>query len=138
MLVEEQTMFSKKLARTFKAGKGLHVMYSTLLMFWVGDVLAGSAQSLSDIVSNVQGNIITLGPLLTIVSYIAGVGFAIAGIVKFKAHKDNPTQVALSQPIVYICVGAGLLFLPSIMSSAGTTVFGGSQVSAGKGATGLQ
>lgn len=131
-------MLTEKLSNVLKTGKCLAFLYSMLLSFWVGDVLAAD-QSLSDIVSNVQGNIITLGPLLTIVSYIAGVGFAIAGIVKFKAHKDNPTQVALSQPIVYLCVGAGLLFLPSIMSSAGSTVFGSSGASsAGKGSTGLQ
>lgn len=131
-------MLREKLSKVLKAGKGLSFLYSTLLAFWVGDVLAGSSQSLSDIVSNVQGNILTLGPLLTIISYIAGVGFAIGGIVKFKAHKDNPTQVALSQPIVLLCVGAGLLFLPSIMASAGSTIFGGSSTSAGKGSTGLQ
>lgn len=132
-------MLREKLSNLLKTSKCLGFLYSTLFAFWMGDVLAGSSASLSDIVSNVQGNIITLGPLLTIISYIAGVGFAIAGIVKFKAHKDNPTQVALSQPIVYLCVGAGLLFLPSIMSSAGSTVFGGQGgTSAGKGSTGLQ
>lgn len=131
-------MLNKKLSNVLKASKGLNVLYGTLFAFWVGDVLAQSGQSLSDIVSNVQGNVLTLGPLLTIISYIAGVGFAIAGIVKFKAHKDNPQQVSLSQPIVYLAVGAGLLFLPSIMASAGSTVFGGSQTSAGKGSTGLQ
>jgi len=108
------------------------------LLFLSEQASAAAAQSLSDIVSNVQGNIITLGPLLTIVSYISGVGFAIAGIVQFKAHKDNPAQVPLSKPMVYLGVGAALLFLPSIMQSAGTTVFAGSQTSAGKGSTGLQ
>ena len=85
-----------------------------------------------------QTNVVTLGPLLTIISYIAGVAFAIAGIVKFKTHKDNPQQATLSQAIVYLGVGAALLFLPTIMASAGTTVFGGSETSAGKGDTGLQ
>lgn len=129
----------KKLVSSLKASKSLSFLYSMLLAFWIGDVVAQSGQSLSDIVSTVQGNVLTLGPLLTIISYIAGIAFAIAGIVKFKAHKDNPTQVALSQPIVYLAVGAGLLFLPSIMASAGSTVFGqGQATSAGKGATGLE
>lgn len=132
-------MLREKLLNVLKTSKGLSLLYSTLLAFWVGDVMAQSGQSLSDVVGTMQGNIQTLGPLLTIISYIAGIAFAIAGIVKFKAHKDNPTQVALSQPIVYICVGAGLLFLPSIMASAGSTIFGSGQaVSAGKGATGLE
>lgn len=113
------------------------LLFSTVLLIWGQEVLA-AAQSLSDIVGNVQENIITLGPLLTIISYIAGVAFAIAGIVKFKTHKDNPQQATLSQAIVYIGVGAALLFLPTLMSSAGTTVFGGSETSAGLGDTGLQ
>ena len=58
--------------------------------------------------------------------------------MKFKTHKDNPQQATLSQAIVYLGVGAALLFLPTIMASAGTTVFGGSETSAGKGDTGLQ
>ncbi len=132
-------MLRKKLSSALKTSRCLSVLYSTLLAFWVGDAMAQSGQSLSDIVGTLQDNVLTLGPLLTIISYIAGVAFAIAGIVKFKAHKDNPTQVALSQPIVYLCVGAGLLFLPSIMASAGSTIFGSGQaVSAGKGSTGLE
>ncbi len=107
------------------------------LLIWGQEVLA-AAQSLSDIIGNVQQNITTLGPLLTIISYIAGIAFAIAGIVKFKTHKDNPQQATLSQAIVYIGVGAALLFLPTIMASAGTTIFAGSETSAGKGETGLQ
>jgi hypothetical protein len=130
---------AKKLFSTLKTLACGGLLASTGLLVWSTDALASSGgQGLSDIVNNVQTNIITLGPLLTIVSYIAGVGFAIAGIVQFKAHKDNPTQVPLSKPLVYLGVGAALLFLPSIMASAGTTIFGGSQVSAGKGQTGLQ
>ncbi len=129
----------RKLSSILKSVKGLSLLSGSILSFWVGEAFAQSGQSLSDIISTVQGNILTLGPLLTIISYIAGVAFAIAGIVKFKAHKDNPTQVALSQPIVYLLVGAGLLFLPSIMQSAGTTVFGSGQAqSAASGATGLE
>jgi len=108
------------------------------LLFLSELAYAAAAQSLSDIVGNVQGNILVLGPLLTVVSYISGVGFAIAGIVQFKAHKDNPAQVPLSKPMVYLGVGAALLFLPSIMTSAGQTVFAGSQTSAGYASTGLQ
>ena len=55
---------------------------------------------------------------------MAGIGFAMAGILQFKAHKDNPAQVPLSKPIVYVCVGAFLLFLPQLMGTAGKSVFG--------------
>lgn len=129
-------MFNGKLHGTLKVLTGCGAIFS-LLMLW-GQEASAAAQSLSDIVKNIQTNVETLGPLLTIISYIAGVAFAIGGIVKFKTHKDNPQQATLSQAIVYLGVGAALLFLPTIMASAGTTVFGGSETSAGKGDTGLQ
>lgn len=87
-------------------------------------IAAQSGQDLKTIVGNVKTNITSLISLLIIISYIAGVGFALAGILQFKAHKDNPTQVPLSKPIVLLAVAACLLFLPSIMSTAGRTVFG--------------
>jgi len=120
-------MLNKKLIGLLSAG---------VLLIWGHEAFA-AAQGLSDIVGNVRDNIITLAPLLTIISYISGVAFAIAGIVKFKTHKDNPQQATLSQAIVYVAVGAALLFLPTIMQSAGTTVFGGDKTSAAAGETGL-
>lgn len=127
-------MFNLNLARTLKV-TGLVLTASTLLL--CGQQVMAEAQDLAGIVGNVQTNIQTLAPLLTIVAYISGIGFCIAGIVQFKAHKDNPTQVPLSKPMVYLGVGAALLFLPSIMASAGQTVFKGGD-SAGKGSTGLE
>jgi len=92
-----------------------------------------AAQDLTKIAGNVEGNVRSLASLLVVVSYIAGIGFALAGLLQFKAHKDNPAQVPLSKPMVYIGVGAALLFLPSILESAGETIFGGDQSSAGQG-----
>jgi intracellular multiplication protein IcmD len=107
------------------------------LMFWGAQALA-AATDLQGIVGNVKTNVGSLAPLLVIVSYIAGVAFCIAAIVQFKAHKDNATQVPLSKPIVSLAVGAALLFLPSIMKSAGSTIFGGEGgTSAAAGETGL-
>lgn len=108
------------------------------LLLWGEQALAGQAQTLTELADNLQKNVKSLDTLLTIISYIAGVGFCIAGILQFKAHKDNPAQVPLSKPMVYLGVGAALLFLPSIMSSAGSTIFGtGNTTNAGAGKTGL-
>ena len=85
---------------------------------------ASGNQDLTAIAGTLYTNIKSLADLLTIVSYIAGIAFAIAGVVQFKAHKDNPGQVPLSKPIVYLGVGAALLFLPSIITTSGATVFG--------------
>lgn len=65
----------------------------------------------------------SLATLITAGAYVAGFGFALGSILKFKAHKDNPTQTPLSKPIVLLFVAAALIFLPSIFKSTGGTLF---------------
>lgn len=110
------------LSSNFKKVGGVAAMLGLLMV--TGVAYAGTGQDLTSVLGNVQTNIGTLAPLLSLVSYIAGIAFCIAGIVQFKAHKDNPTQVPLSKPLVYLGVGAALLFLPSIVTTAGATIFG--------------
>lgn len=89
---------------------------------------AGGIGSLAD---NVRGNFGALAELITAGSYIAGFGFILASIFKFKSHKDNPTQIPIGTPIALLFIGAAMVFLPSLISSAGSSVFGASGVSGG-------
>src|SRR5262245_59705660 len=56
-----------------------------------------------------------LAQLIAALSYVTGFGFLIASIVKFKEHKDNPTQqrfgveVSLSSPVTIPAVRDGAL-----------------------------
>jgi intracellular multiplication protein IcmD len=90
-----------------------------------GLVLAGgeAGQSLGDVAENVTGTMTNVAKLITAVSYVAGVGFAVMGMLKLKAHKDQPAQVPLSQPMVLLVIAAGLVFLPSLIKSTGATVW---------------
>ena len=44
--------------------------------------------------------------------------------MKFKQFKDNPQQTPIGTPIVMLLIAILLMFLPSIMTPAGETVFG--------------
>lgn len=104
-----------------------YLLPTTILLFFCcsAALAAGnSGQSLATISGRVQSNVLSVVKLLIVLSYCAGVGFAMAGVLQFKAHKDNPQQVPLSKPMVYLCVAAFLLFLPSLMGTAGSTIFG--------------
>lgn len=106
------------------------------LFFVSGIVLAGGGgqgQSLGDVASNVTDSMTNVGKLITAASYVAGVGFALMGMLKFKAHKDNPSQTPLSQPIVLLAIAAGLVFLPSLISTTGQTVWKGGERATSKG-----
>ncbi len=79
-----------------------------------------------------------LAKLITAGAYMAGIGFVMASMLKFKAHKDNPTQIPIGTPIALLFVGSALIFLPHIFIIAGYTIFGGTGGAAGiNGTTGL-
>jgi intracellular multiplication protein IcmD len=63
-------------------------------------------------------NITTVTKLITAGSYLAGLGFSIGAIMKFKQHKDNPTQVPIGTPIALVFIAAALLFFPTLMNDA--------------------
>ncbi len=76
-------------------------------------------------------NLRNVANLITAASYVAGMAFAVGGIVKFKAHKDNPTQIPIGTPIALVFVGVALIFAPTIFKVTGQTLFGASGTVAG-------
>jgi len=81
--------------------------------------------------SSIIGSFTNLAKLITAGSYLAGLGFAVGAIMKFKQHKDNPTQITIGTPIALTFVAASLLFLPTILGVTGSTMFGSSGQTAG-------
>ncbi len=90
-----------------------------------------SGQGVGAIAGSVKSNLGSLAQLITAGAYVAGMGFAVGAIVKFKAHKDNPTQVGIGVPIALLFVGAALLGSPSVFKTTGQTLFGASGKYAG-------
>ena len=71
------------------------------------------------VAANVTSNFAALAKLITAASYVAGMAFAVGAIVKFKAHKDNPTQIPIGTPIALLFVGAALIFIPTVFKVSG-------------------
>lgn len=87
---------------------------------------SGSAptNSLGAIAENVTGSFGAFAQLITAGSFVAGSAFMLAALFKFKAHKDNPQSAPIGTPIALLFIGAAMIFLPLIFSSAGATLFG--------------
>jgi intracellular multiplication protein IcmD len=98
-------------------------------VFAQGSGGGGGGGDITSMVQQVMQEATSIALLLNVAAYVAGVGFALAGILQFKAHKENPQQTPLSKPVVMIVVAACLLFLPTIMNLAGASLFGGGQQS---------
>lgn len=92
---------------------------------------ADAASTIGDLAENVTKTFKDIAELITALSYVAGLGFAAGAVLKFKQHKDNPTQIPIGTPIAMLGVAAALLFLPTVLESAGQTIFGGSQTGGG-------
>jgi hypothetical protein len=83
-----------------------------------------AATSDGAVAANVEGSFTNLTQLITAGSYLSGLGFSIGAIMKFKQHKDNPTQIPIGTPVALVFIASALLFLPSILGVTGTTMFG--------------
>lgn len=92
---------------------------------------AASGVGIAVVAQNVTNNLSAIAKLITAAAYVGGMAFAIGALVKFKAHKDAPQQVAIGVPIAYLFVGAALLFAPSVFQTSGQTLFGTSGETAG-------
>ena len=87
--------------------------------------------NLGQLARGVTGSFTGIGSLMIATSYLAGIGFAIAAIFKFKQHRDNPTQIPIGTPLALLIIGIVLIFFPGIIKPAGTTIFGSSNTAGG-------
>jgi hypothetical protein len=108
------------------------IMGALVCLCFGAEVFAvGSSAGIGGVAAKVKGNLANIAKLITALAYVGGMAFAIGAIAKFKAHKDNPTQIPIGTPIALLFIGAALIFIPSVFSSAGGTLFGGSGTVAG-------
>lgn len=108
---------------------------SILALLAIASLMIGTAafaiSGVGSVSQQVTSNLANIARLITAASYVAGMAFAVGAIVKFKAHKDNPTQIPIGTPIALLFVGAALIFIPTIFKVSGSTLFGSSGMVAG-------
>lgn len=94
---------------------------------------AACALTIGTMASKITSTFAQIGLLITSGSYIAGLAFSVGAIMKFKQHKDNPTQIQIGQPISLVLIAAALLFMPTLLKSIGATMFGTATTAGSKG-----
>ena len=80
--------------------------------------------SLGDVSNNALGVASGLAHIIDAGMYVLGLGFAVGALLKYKHHRDNPSQIPLSTPCTLAAVAAALIFLPIITAATGDTLFG--------------
>jgi intracellular multiplication protein IcmD len=94
------------------------------LTTFISQEASAAGLTLGGMASSITKSFGSLARLITAASYLAGLGFSIGAIMKFKMHKDNPTQVPIGTPVALVFIAAALLFLPTILGVTGQTMFG--------------
>ncbi|MEC8063880.1 MAG: type IV secretion protein IcmD [Pseudomonadota bacterium] len=84
--------------------------------------LSGYA-NIGDMAESINNTFTQIAQLIGGAAYVAGLGFGMAAIFKFKQHRDNPTQVPVGTPFGMLGVAIMLIYLPSLLTNAGSTVF---------------
>lgn len=102
------------------------------LMVYSSSLFAADAQTIADVAKNIIAGYENLTKMITAATYLAGIGFMIGAVMKFRQHKDNPTQIPVGTPIALVIISAALLYFPSLLQITGNTLFGqGDYTSAG-------
>ena len=120
--------------KAFKlTGAQLSILGIMLFALLTPEILAGAADKtgIGGLASNITSNFTAIGQLLVSTAYVAGIGFGIAAIFKFKQHKDNPTQIPIGTPFALLGVSVMLVFLPGLYKPLGQTVYGSGGGTAG-------
>ncbi len=81
-------------------------------------------QTIGTLAEQMVTSIAPIVDLIVAVCYVAGIGFAGAGVLKFKQHKENPQQVTLGVPFMLLFIGIALVWLPTLITTTGATMFG--------------
>lgn len=109
----------------------LRFIFIASLSFLCAQVEAQTTQSIGDIAVNITATFESVAKLITATAYLTGAGMFFIAIFQFRQHKENPTQVPLSKPMMFLALGCALLFFPTFVSMTEHTIFGDSAVSAG-------
>lgn len=111
------------------AGRTLTVLEATASNLWLvlpSSASAAQSVTLGELAESITESFTNLTKFITAASYLAGLAFSIGAIMKFKQHKDNPTQIPIGTPIALVFIAAALLFLPTILNAVGYKMFGDS------------
>jgi intracellular multiplication protein IcmD len=95
------------------------------------------SDTLGSMAEVVTANFSNVSKLITSSSYLAGLGFSVASIAKFKAHKDNPTQAPVGTPTALVAVAAIETYLPSLEAQAAAAGVTASEVKAAAAKAGI-
>jgi hypothetical protein len=84
------------------------------------------ARDVGGIATSLTTQTTQVATFVTVAAFVIGVGLAIAGLLKFRAHSQNPNDPSnkMSTAFMLVFVGAAMVAIPATLGSGILTVFG--------------
>lgn len=90
------------------------------------------AQTIADVVTPLfSGKLTGIFSVMEGISYIAGVGLTIKGIMKLREMSESRGQIKLHNALIFILGGVLLVFMPALMNVGTKTLYGQTYNSSG-------
>ncbi|MBV53728.1 MAG: type IV secretion protein IcmD [Coxiellaceae bacterium] len=102
--------------------KALPILAGVSLL--LGVTYAGDYPTISSISTNMQTTIGYVASIITNVALVVGIALICASFFKMKQHKDQPTQVPISNGVTLLVIGAALTIFPLLLPTANQAAFG--------------
>jgi hypothetical protein len=129
----------KKILLNTVSGRVAHVALALCVLTISSTPALAQNRDLGAIAASLATQTTFFATFLSILSFVIGVGMAIAGFLKFKQNAQNPNDPSakISTAFILIFVGAGLVALPAVFGTSLQTIFGAQTgtIDAGSGFT---
>ena len=84
----------------------------------------GSSPTIQGIASNMTETVTSVANIISNVALVVGLSLVCASFFKLKQHKDQPTQVPISNGVTLLVIGAALTVFPLLLPTANQAAFG--------------
>lgn len=91
-----------------------------------------AASNIGDTATNLGNQINSVTNMMVIGGTLLGMVFLIIGGINLKKHGDNPQQVPLSKPLIFLAAGSLLFGLGSTSDVMQQSIFGGGREAGGE------
>jgi hypothetical protein len=112
--------FTMRLTKSSILAIGAVLLLASIPAFAQGDTAGTAASGLVDQFGS-------FAQLLLGAAFLGGIGCGITAFLKFRGHAENPQQVPLKQPLVWLFVSVCLIAFPAALSMGKTSIFASGQ-----------
>lgn len=82
------------------------------LLAFLPSIVFAADVSLGQLSTSLMGPVSVLADLMYKICYVLGAMFLLGSVLQYKNHRDNPSQVPISRPILLLVFGLILIGFP--------------------------